>query len=168
MTLLIAVVSRYCRICRASLTLRKWDFDIGFVQFRVRMLFYHVREKRLELKRQRVTDFFPPPLCFCDSILRSSLVDTGSLPIVGGSQKASRWNSNGMEAVFRTFWQKRLSVVNNGSMGRRERGDAARPRCTAMIFLSARFAICQEMDVNRYHGPGEKYRNLVENLRRRP
>lgn len=42
-------------------------------------------------------------------------------------------------------------------------GGAMRP------VILRRAAICQETDVNRYREyPGEKYRNLVENLRRRP
>ena len=127
---MIAVVFRYCCICRVSLTLRKWDFDIGFVQ--LRMLFYHISgSSRTEAtKSHRFFSFpplsFPPSsllLCFCDSILAKFASRYGrSLPIVGGSQKASRWNSNRMEAVFRTFWQKRLSVVNNGSISRHEGG----------------------------------------------
>lgn len=177
-TLLIAVVFQYCCICRPSLTLRKWDFDIGFVQLRVPMLFYHVSEDRFELKRQRVTDFFPPSRCASAIAYRE--VRSSIREVCRSSAEVKK-----RRVETRTEWKpfselsdkKRLSVVNNGSMaaarrGRERRrggkGDVTRPRCTAMIFLSARFAICQEMDVNRYHGPGEKYRNLVENLRGRP
>jgi hypothetical protein len=39
------------------------------------MLFHHVSENRLELKRRRVTGFFFSPR-FCDTARRSSLVDT--------------------------------------------------------------------------------------------
>jgi len=82
------------------------------------VLFYHVSEDRLEPKRQRVTDFFLPPLCFCDSILRSSLIDTGSLSIVGGSQKALKLERNGSR--FPNFLTKTIKRCKQRVDGTRE------------------------------------------------
>lgn len=68
------------------MTLRKRDFDIGFVRLRVRMLFHHVGGNRLELKRARSHRFFS-----CRRVRGRELAPRSSirasLPTAGGSQK---------------------------------------------------------------------------------
>lgn len=134
------------------------------------MLFYHISENRLELKRQRVTDFFPslPPLLLRQHTgeVRQSIREKFADRRRKSKSVALKLEQNGSR--FPNFLTKTIKRckqrVDRGAKGvtRRDRD------VPAMIFLSARFAICQEMDVNRYRGPGEKYRNLVENLQRRP